>query len=708
MSDLDRRKFLKGAALAGAGAAIPAPPAQFPMSVKGRIVYPGTNGAGVAGASIEIVDLDTGGDGNDSLWSATTDAQGAFGGFIVGWDDSSKETDVSRLYGSSFPAATETVDIPLFKAVVRQGGYVQEFSLPTLTAGENALPPMVVRWNPKVTISLPQLDSPVRTAGECAQAMELKKTYQWDHTTLPPLAFCQGVPAQENPPLGYLPGRIQDALQAKANTLIVRQIYKDKPFGTSIDDYKNQYKVLPNPVVIPTYKEDQEFAAQRLRGINPVMLTRVTQLPADFPVTDDHLRPFFPRPNPLRTALSDNRAFLLDYSILAPINRFDGRRYLPAPYALFLASDDRSRLIPVAIQIERGHDPVSNPVYTPMSTPAQWARAKLMVQVADGSTHEMRFHLYNGHFAMEPVAVAMARNLCVNHPLKLLLNRHFQIMIWNNDLGRRTLINPGGTADTLLGTGLTGSVAIIKQAHDLWRFDQAGLPADLTLRGMDDPTLSLMDYPYRDDGLLIWGAIRNFVQEYVKIYGYDDLAVQQDSELQAWLAETASPDGGNLFGIPTVNSLNALIEWVTQLIYTCSAFHSAVNYPQFDYFGFAPNMPGAAYARPLPAPRGTDETDELKFLPPLQEATDQVEMLASLSDYQYDQLGHYKSEIGRPSGSFIDPNMPDPRAVQAETAAENFRRALNLVGQQIDTRNATRQLKYTRLHPDYILNSISI
>ncbi|MBI4468421.1 MAG: twin-arginine translocation signal domain-containing protein, partial [Acidobacteria bacterium] len=525
MSDFNRRKFLKGVALAGAAAAFPAPAAAQTFSFRGRVVYPGPEGAGVAGASVEIVDLDTGGDGNDLIWSTTTDAEGGFGGFLAGWNDAGTSRDAASLYGSSFPADPEVTDVPLYKAVIRQGAYVQEFPLPSLMEGENTIPPLVVRWVPKVTVSLPQLDTPFRAPGECAQSMELKQTYQWDHSSLPPLAFCQGVPAQENPPLGFLPGRIQVAARGSANSFIVKQIFSGQPFGGSLEDYKDQYKVLPQPEVIPTYKDDQEFASQRLTGINPVMLKRVSELPADFPVTDEHLRPFFPRPNPLRTALTENRLLMLDYDILADVTRWDGKRYLPAPYALFLASDDRSQLIPVAIQIERGHDAASNPVYTPMSPQAHWYRAKLMVQVADGSAHEIQFHLYNGHFAMEPVAVAMARNLCVNHPLKLLLMRHFQIMIWNNDLGRKTLINPGGPVDTLLGTGLAGSLVVIKEAHDRWRFDQAGLLADLALRGVNDPSQSITDYPYRDDALLIWAAIRNFVKEYVGIYGYNDQAV---------------------------------------------------------------------------------------------------------------------------------------------------------------------------------------
>ena len=45
---------------------------------------------------------------------------------------------------------------------------------------------------------------------------------------------------------------------------------------------------------------------------------------------------------------------------------------------------------------------------------------------------------------------------------------------------------------------------------------------------------------------------------------------------------------------------------------------------------------------PLPAPRGTDEERELEFLPPLTETKDQVNVVWSLSGFQYDELGRYR------------------------------------------------------------------
>ncbi|KAK1259303.1 hypothetical protein QJS04_geneDACA010371 [Acorus gramineus] len=66
-----------------------------------------------------------------------------------------------------------------------------------------------------------------------------------------------------------------------------------------------------------------------------------------------------------------------------------------------------------------------------------------------------------------------------------------------------------------------------------WRFDIEALPADLIRRGMavEDPEaehglrLTIEDYPYANDGLLLWSAIADWVEAYVRRY-YHHLAKQ--------------------------------------------------------------------------------------------------------------------------------------------------------------------------------------
>lgn len=44
----------------------------------------------------------------------------------------------------------------------------------------------------------------------------------------------------------------------------------------------------------------------------------------------------------------------------------------------------------------------------------------------------------------------------------------------------------------------------------------------------------MADYPYAEDGLLIWGSFTKYFTKYVQKYYTDDDAVKNDSYLQAW------------------------------------------------------------------------------------------------------------------------------------------------------------------------------
>ena len=62
-----------------------------------------------------------------------------------------------------------------------------------------------------------------------------------------------------------------------------------------------------------------------------------------------------------------------------------------------------------------------------------------------------------------------------------------------------------------------------------WNFE-----ANIEKRGVDS---DLPDYHFRDDALLIWKAMKEYVDEMVKIFYESDQDVQDDFEIQAWFNE---------------------------------------------------------------------------------------------------------------------------------------------------------------------------
>jgi hypothetical protein len=117
------------------------------------------------------------------------------------------------------------------------------------------------------------------------------------------------------------------------------------------------------------------------------------------------------------------------------------------------------------------------------------------------------------------------------------------------------MLNVGGVAKSrasppvnrALTAPLPGTPQISSKVYkEVWQFDKEGLPNDLIARGLakrdaeGKVKLLLEDYPYADDGMLLWNAVESWVGDYLGLY-YDDSVdakkVINDKELQNWWGE---------------------------------------------------------------------------------------------------------------------------------------------------------------------------
>ena len=226
--------------------------------------------------------------------------------------------------------------------------------------------------------------------------------------------------------------------------------------------------------------------------------------------------------------------------------------------------------------------------------------------------------------------------------------------------------------------------------------EDALLPADLRRRRVDDPG-RLADYPYRDDARLVWAAIEAFVGAYVDLYYPDDAAVAGDAELLAWAAEIRARDGGRVGGFPArFETRSALADALGWLVFTASAQHAALNYPQLEMMAYAPGMPAAGYA-PAPASAvGLPDAGAAwaRFLPPRALAADQLDFFYQQSKVRENRLGHY------PPGHFHDPRVTP--------LVEGLAAALSRAEETIAARNPARFMPYPWLLPSRIPASIHI
>lgn len=543
---------------------------------------------------------------------------------------------------------------------------------------------------------LPHNDlNPTQRAHRIEEAQELYE-FRYDWENAPGVPLLKRVPLREIFSPRYLAETAAAGFKIRANDALNPR-HHDYDRAEDIGDYADLFRVLPDPMVSKghLWASDESFGEQRLSGANPILLEQV----ASAEDIKDYWRGSTSRRLPGTTLEDEVRAgriYLVDHrEALKPVNDttpidIDGTTFtkrMPKTVGIFWWNRWTQRLLPFSVYIE-GTPPT---IASPEDDGATWLAAKTAFQAADGVVHEMSSHLGRTHLAIEGIAIAAHRALDAHHPVLQLLLPHLRFMFMLNFLAERSLIAPGSDVATSFGGPIKQIVAVAGHARATWNFTHHALKNDLRGRRVADAK-ELPHYPYRDDALLVWGAIEEYVDEYLDLYYSNDESVRTDSELQAWaqIISAKADDthkGAGVLGFPALTMKEQLTFALTHIIFVCSAQHSAVNFGQSDYLAYAPNSPFAIWSEPT-------NPNILELLPPMGPAEGQLETLAQLTAFRYDKLGDY-------SGRYTKDD-------RANRIIRKFYQKLGTIDAEIQARDAQRWQSYPYLRPRLILNSISI
>ncbi|KAG3269919.1 arachidonate 15-lipoxygenase, type B, transcript variant X3 [Ictidomys tridecemlineatus] len=200
------------------------------------------------------------------------------------------------------------------------------------------------------------------------------------------------------------------------------------------------------------------------------------------------------------------------------------------------------------------------------------------------------------------------------------------------------------------GLGIGGFSELIQRNMEQLSYSVLCLPEDIRARGVED----IPNYYYRDDGMQIWGVPSS------------------------------------------LDTQEALVQYVTMVIFTCSAQHSAVSAGQFDSSIWMPNLPPTMQLPP-PTSKGQAQPEGfIATLPPVNATCDIIIALWLLSREPGDQ---------RPLGTYPDEHFTE-EAPQRSIAA--FQNHLTQISRDIKERNQKLALPYPYLDPPLIENSVSI
>ena len=467
-----------------------------------------------------------------------------------------------------------------------------------------------------------------------------------------------------------------------------------------MQEYNKLFTRIQLPEIADNFSEDEVFAYMRVAGYNPLMIESINNLEDKFPVTEAQYQEIMGNDDSLLAAMEEGRLYLADYKILSGATNGtfpEEQKYSYAPLALF-AVPKNSELSPLMqpVAIQCAQSPLDAPIVTPKSGKYAWLLAKTIVEIADANFHEALSHLGRTHLFIGRFAIAINRQLPENHPLSLLLLPHFKGTLNINNLAQESLVAPGGDVDKLLSATIDSARALLEADLQNYSFNEAMLPKQLKKRGVDDIE-KLPVYPYRDDALLIWNTIHKWVSDYLNIYYKSDEDVQNDIYLQNWALEAGAYDGGRVYDFGEKNgriqTLDYLIDATTLIIFTGSAQHAAVNFPQKNIMSYAPAVPLAGY-QPVSVLKGdVTEQDYFTLLPPLKQAEGQLNILQLLGSIYYTRLGDY------PHNHFKDSCV--------KPVLEEFQQNLLNVETTITQRNRNG-FTYEYLLPSQIPQSINI
>jgi Lipoxygenase len=530
----------------------------------------------------------------------------------------------------------------------------------------------------------------------------LRQDYAWARDSVPgdpdgePVRALPPFVARLTPDEDFPPSKKAWLLLDKSRMSLNGSLTRLASFGgiRSERRYRKLFRLVGLPPYAPSrWRDDAEFARQRLTGVNPMRLRLAERLDAELTRAVDDGLSHAGHAGRTGDLLRDARLFETTYFELAHqrVQRNVHRgKHLAAPHCLFWV-DDHARLMPLAIRLRPG-----GPVFTPRSPHTTWLLARMHAQAADGCVHEGIHHLLETHLVNEAVAICLNRWIHPDHPIQQLLGPHYQGNLAINHIARHDLLAPGGPIDLTMAAGVAGTMEAARIYYKSWRFDAASLDQDLAARGLFD----VPDFYYRDDARPIEQAIRNLVTAVLAVWYRSDEDVVLDDELQAFCAEAADPAGGDIPGFPPrLKDRAGLIELVTHLMFRAGPQHAAVNNGQFDTYGWIPNTPGS-----LTAALPEDPTAEVaeralwKAMPGRAAALAQMGMVWVLSRPTRRSLLHAGEAAA------FDPAL----CLQATEAVAAFQRRLQQISDQIQLRNETLDVPYRYLDPTNISRSTDI
>lgn len=369
------------------------------------------------------------------------------------------------------------------------------------------------------------------------------------------------------------------------------------------------------------YLSDDMFVQQRLAGLCPFNVRVVTvdgSVGFKMETLDKMLNAKYDFDEPLQKVLRDEKATLTSavedgalYILYHEENEnmvavkdffLVGDNHvlvnMTSPIALFVRAPDTGELKVFAIQTD-SHD--TSPVFTPSDDEEDWLMAKEIVNLSDLDVCQAIWHLNHVHLSSGVYCAIYKSHFSKFHPIHQIMQYHCEGTTPHISLSYGALVAPEKFGTTLFSISHTGFVDLTVKGFQSFRYDTLDYEQLIRSRGVNDKRIKY--YPFRDDGEIMWRAVKKFARDFINMYYLNDPAVLEDWELQGFAAQISNDGGreadyggrGNIEGFPNrFKRKKDVMLFLTRFIWQI-VIHGAVNYPLEPYGSFIPCGPSKLY-----------------------------------------------------------------------------------------------------------------
>jgi hypothetical protein len=307
------------------------------------------------------------------------------------------------------------------------------------------------------------------------------------------------------------------------------------------------------------------------------------------------------------------------YESLEPHVVAGADRFTPSTVTVLVQDPVTKALRPELIRVAGGDNPPK--VFSrqdPTTTGAAWVYALQAAKVGVTVFGIWLGHVYQTHLVTAAMQMTMFNHLPPEHPARRLLEPQSSFLIPFDDV---LLLEWSAAAPP---TSISSSHEFLELADryaDGRGFFDDDPPAQLERLGLEEADFTIHEpwdqFPIVGDYLAIWDATGRYVETYVDRAYASDADVRNDRELETWISRSGDPHGGNVRGLPAMDSKRAVRRVLHSLIYritmhATSRLHRSAN----PVLTFVANYPPCLQDATIPEPGDSFDTKALhRYLP---------------------------------------------------------------------------------------------